>query len=124
MTLTLVPRFVVATALLVAAPGCGGAPASPTPPAPPVVIISGTLTGAGDIAVCGVPGAEATAKLLDSMSGTVFTAGDNVYKVGSQAEFDQCYDPTWGRHPSALQLRIICHPRRTAVVVCSVRVRC
>jgi hypothetical protein len=56
------------------------------------------LVGAGDIAMCHAPGAEATAKLLDRISGTVFTAGDNAYMDGSAADYRNCYDPTWGRH--------------------------
>ncbi len=56
------------------------------------------LVGAGDIAECGEPGAEQTAQLLDTIAGTVFTAGDNAYPDGSSADFAQCYDPTWGRH--------------------------
>ncbi len=43
---------------------------------------------------------EATAKLLDTISGTVFTAGDNAYSDGSYSEYVNCYDPTWGRHKS------------------------
>ena len=56
------------------------------------------LVGAGDIARCSSPGDEATAKLLDSIPGTVFTAGDNAYESGAAAEFKNCYDPSWGRH--------------------------
>ena len=41
---------------------------------------------------------EATATLLDGLAGTVFTAGDNAYPVGSAADFIDCYEPTWGRH--------------------------
>jgi len=47
------------------------------------------LLGSGD---------EATAALLDNIAGTVFTAGDNVYPDGTDAQFAQCYDPSWGRH--------------------------
>jgi hypothetical protein len=56
------------------------------------------LVGAGDIAGCGTTGDEATANLLDGISGTVFTAGDNVYESGTASEFSNCYDPSWGRH--------------------------
>jgi len=56
------------------------------------------LVGAGDIASCVTAGAEATAKLLDGISGTVFTLGDNAYETGTSLEFAACYDPTWGRH--------------------------
>ncbi|MCA1676107.1 MAG: DNRLRE domain-containing protein, partial [Actinobacteria bacterium] len=56
------------------------------------------LVGAGDIAGCSTSGDEATATLLDSIPGTVFTTGDNVYDDGTASEFANCYDPTWGRH--------------------------
>lgn len=57
-----------------------------------------TLVGAGDIAWCGNNlGAEATAKLIDQIPGTVFAAGDLVYSSGSWEEFQNCYQPTWGR---------------------------
>jgi uncharacterized protein YjdB len=57
------------------------------------------LVGAGDIASC-TNNDEATAKLLDAIDGTVFTAGDNAYDNGSAADYSSCYDPTWGRHKS------------------------
>jgi len=56
------------------------------------------LVGAGDIARCDLQDDEATAALLDGISGTVFTTGDNVYDNGTSEEFANCYDPTWGRH--------------------------
>ncbi len=57
------------------------------------------LVGAGDIADCAdLSGAEATAKLLDAIPGTVFTAGDNAYEGGTAEQFAKCYAPTWGRH--------------------------
>src|SRR5918993_1324212 len=73
---------------------------SPTGPSFPGAAISeAVLVGAGDINLCGQPGAEATAALLDSIPGTVFAAGDIAYMRGSTADF-QCYDRTWGRHKS------------------------
>ncbi len=57
-----------------------------------------TLSGAGDIGTCGVPYAEQTAAILDTLPGAVFTAGDNAYPHGAAADFANCYDPTWGRH--------------------------
>jgi acid phosphatase type 7 len=57
------------------------------------------LVGAGDIASClDLSGAIATAKLLDSIPGVVFTAGDNAYESGTADEFRNCYQPTWGWH--------------------------
>jgi len=56
--------------------------------------------GAGDIALCGesLAGAEATARLLDGIPGTVFTAGDNAQADGTADEYYGCFGPTWGRH--------------------------
>ena len=56
------------------------------------------LVGAGDIADCGLEDDGATAALLDTIGGTVFTAGDNVYPDGTASQFRECYGPTWGRH--------------------------
>jgi hypothetical protein len=56
--------------------------------------------GAGDITNCSRNQDELTAQLLDNISGTVFTAGDNAYVDGSYTEYINCYDPTWGRHKS------------------------
>ncbi len=81
-------------------PSGAPSPVSPTAPSFPGASISeAVLVGAGDINMCGQPGAEATAKLLDDIPGTVFTSGDNAYMRGSAADF-QCYDRTWGRHKS------------------------
>jgi len=56
------------------------------------------FVGAGDIGTCNTNNDEATAKLLDNIPGTVFALGDNVYENGTKTEFQNCYDPTWGRH--------------------------
>ncbi len=58
---------------------------------------SSTLVGAGDIADCkDLSGAEATAKLIDQIPGTVIAVGDLAYPDGSKENF-VCYDKTWGR---------------------------
>lgn len=98
--------------------GCGGSnpvsPASPTPSAPGISASSSptaaipeaapdeVFVGAGDIAKCGMGDAEATARLLDRIPGTVFTLGDNVQDTGSDAEYAECFEPTWGRHRSRM----------------------
>lgn len=99
---------VVAGAIAVSA--CGGGDPCPNPasscttttttttsfPPPPVTEV---FVGAGDIGMCGPQGnPAATARLLDTIEGTVFTAGDNAYPQGSAQDFRNCYDPTWGRH--------------------------
>ncbi len=63
-----------------------------SPTGPPV------FAGAGDIAECPRTSQEATAKLLDAISGTVYTLGDNAYPDGSTTDYTNCYDPSWGRH--------------------------
>jgi acid phosphatase type 7 len=75
--------------------GSDGLPAE-TEANPPV------LVGAGNIATCGDTMHEETARLLDSVvaetDATVMALGDNAYETGSLAEFEECYEPTWGRH--------------------------
>jgi len=56
------------------------------------------FVGAGDIADCGNDNDEATAQLLDGIPGVVYTTGDNAYSSGTLAQFQECYEPTWGRH--------------------------
>jgi len=56
------------------------------------------LVGAGDIATCPNTGDEATATLLEDIEGTVFTTGDNAYPDGTDADFENCYEPSWGRY--------------------------
>jgi hypothetical protein len=55
------------------------------------------LVGAGDIADCkDIAGAEATAKLLEQVPGTVMAVGDLAYPDGTKENF-KCYESTWGR---------------------------
>ena len=92
--------------LFAALSGCSNNPTTPSQPpnqgGPGAGIgtpgQAAVLAGAGDIAMCNVPGAEATARLLDRIAGTVFTTGDHAYPHGAEAEFRTCYGPTWGRH--------------------------
>jgi len=69
-----------------------------TPTVTPLPENDPVLVGAGDIAHCRNDGDEITASMLDDISGTVFTTGDNAYPDGSAEEFANCYDPSWGRH--------------------------
>src|SRR5499427_3795865 len=55
------------------------------------------IVAAGDIADCkDLSGAEATAKLLEKIPGTVVAIGDLAYPDGTKENFT-CYDKTWGR---------------------------
>ncbi len=75
---------------------CGGgaesAPFEPVP-APAEVILA-----AGNIAKCGSTMDEATAEILDTLAGTVFTLGDNAFPDGGSGAYSTCYEPSWGRH--------------------------
>jgi Calcineurin-like phosphoesterase len=76
--------------ILVAAVGCG----PERPPRPP----SGeVIVAAGDIADCSSEGDEATARLVGRINGTVLTLGDAAYPEGTAEDFEECYEPTWGR---------------------------
>jgi hypothetical protein len=91
---TLAPQLVLVTGTSPSPspqPSVQPSPSSSAPSGDPV------LVGAGDIADSG-SGDTATAALLDSIPGTVFTAGDNVYTNGTASEFTTYYQPTWGRH--------------------------
>jgi acid phosphatase type 7 len=84
---------------------CGSqSPTGPTPgptqtTPPPVQPLAGpqVFVGAGDIGMCD-RNAVATAALLDSIDGLIFTLGDNAYFQGTRQQFRDCYDPTWGKH--------------------------
>jgi acid phosphatase type 7 len=72
-------------------------PATPSGP-PSTSPDDPVFVGAGDIADCNTDADEATAALLDNIAGTVFTTGDNAYPEGRLRDFEECYEPTWGRH--------------------------
>jgi hypothetical protein len=64
-----------------------------------IAITDPVLVGTGDIGTCLSTNDEATAVLLDSIAGTVFTAGDNDYSDATPAPpYGVCFDSTWGRH--------------------------
>lgn len=68
---------------------------------PPVVTAPAadvTVVAAGDIAMCDLPGAAATARLIDGIPGEVLALGDNVYPLGTAEAYATCYESTWGRH--------------------------
>ena len=56
-----------------------------------------TFVGAGDISLCSHHNDTSTAKLLDTIPGTVFVTGDNVGPPGDSTTYANCYSPTWGR---------------------------
>ena len=80
---------------IIAVGACGSDVKLPSAPGPGEVAV---LVGAGDIAVCGAAGAIATGRVLDGVPGTVFVAGDIAYPDGTAEQFQNCYEPAWGRH--------------------------
>jgi acid phosphatase type 7 len=97
MTKKLVVTVFFGLAGLASLPLAAQAP-TPAPTPQPATAEDPILVGAGDIASCSSGGDEKTAALLDTIPGTVFTLGDNVYPNGTAKQFMQCYDPSWGRH--------------------------
>lgn len=64
-----------------------------------MVVTDPVLVGAGDMGTCASTNDEATARLLDSLPGTIFTAGDNDYRDATpEPTYGVCFDSTWGRH--------------------------
>ena len=64
-----------------------------------------TVIAAGDIADCGQggergSGAALTAHLIEKLPGLVLALGDLAYESGAKAEFEKCYESTWGRFKS------------------------
>jgi hypothetical protein len=81
-------------------------PPDPPPPFPPPGPIPGvTVVAAGNIAKCNGALASASANVVDSVNPDfVFVLGDNVYPPtgapnaeATLADFQNCYEPTWGR---------------------------
>src|SRR6266540_560475 len=139
---TSVPRVAVAVLATLLSAMCrdNRGPTSPaqaiTPAGTETAGTAAILVGAGEVARCDNTKDEATALLLDSIAGTVFTTGDNIRASGSLSDFSSCYAPSWGRHKartrpavhpgvlaaSPLQLLFDDGPRGgEAVVGCAVR---
>ncbi len=70
----------------------------PLPPTHTQTPTPAILAGAGDIAICGQDGDDQTADLLDDIPGVIFTAGDNSNEQGTMEQYQECFDPSWGRH--------------------------
>ena len=102
----------VVTAVLVLSPA--GLAQQLTPPAATPAPPDPVLVGAGDIADCSKIGpARKTAELIEKIDGTVFTLGDNAYDSGTPAQFENCYDPTWGRFKDRTRPALGNHDYRT-----------
>ena len=67
-------------------------------PATPEASGDPVLLAAGDVASCWSSGDESVSRLLDTLPGTIAIPGDTEQNHGYAAEFEGCYDPSWGRH--------------------------
>jgi hypothetical protein len=69
-----------------------------------IAVTDPVLVGAGDIGTCSSNRDEATAVLVDSIAGVVFTAGDNDYSDANPVPaYGVCFDSTWGRFRARLR---------------------
>lgn len=113
MWLVALPIFVLSCAReQLQTPAPAGAPAEE-------VALSGAsvMIGAGDIAVCGTSGDEATAAIVDSVIKAdsaakvvtaVLTLGDNAYPSGREGVrnyFPRCFTPSWGTRRIMMLIR-------------------
>ncbi len=57
-----------------------------------------TMVAVGDVVACYKGDDEATSRLADEIPGIVALLGDNVYESGSGKEYNDCFQPSWGRH--------------------------
>jgi PKD repeat protein len=75
------------------------------------------FVGAGNIAKCTVLRDEATATLVESalsgQPGAAFTAGDNAFPDGTLRDYEDCYEPSWGRFKSRTYPTLGNHEYRT-----------
>jgi acid phosphatase type 7 len=92
--------------------GCGGSPIEP-----PGSLPAETVLVAGNIATCGTTNDEATAALLDTLPGTIFTLGDNVFPDGTLEAYTECYEPSWGRHKSRTYPALGNHEYRSGTAI-------
>jgi hypothetical protein len=86
----------------------------PEPEPDPEPSTSPVLVGAGNISKCSWSTDELTANLLDSIEGTVFTLGDHAYENGTTADFNNCYNPSWGRHKARTMPTVGNHDYQTS----------
>ena len=96
--MTLIHRLFIVSLLLLFFSGLVLGSSVPLPETVLAQTAAPVLVGAGDITACNRTQDEATAQLLDSIAGTVFTLGDNAYSDGTLTQFNDCYGPSWGRH--------------------------
>ncbi|HEY6853472.1 MAG TPA: PKD domain-containing protein, partial [Gemmatimonadales bacterium] len=90
------PGVFTATVTVTDKDGSGGS-ASTTVTVTQQQVATVTALVAGNIARCDRTNDEATEAVLDTIPGSVMALGDNAYPNGTAANFQTCYNPSWGR---------------------------
>jgi hypothetical protein len=75
-------------------------PATPTTPSAPTLPPTNWVNVFGDTGWCGSPAMPLISRLLTTLGGDIFLAGDLAYPNGTLAEFQRCFDPDFGRFRS------------------------
>ena len=88
------PRHRLAALVLACAFALAGTQAPPPHAAAPA---ARTLLAVGDIASCASNGDEQTAALVSRIPGTIAVLGDIAYENGSESDFANCFEPSWGK---------------------------
>jgi len=65
-----------------------------------VTVTAPILLGVGDIADCTRTGDDQVAAVLDGQQGVFAVLGDNAYSDGTLTEYQNCYEPNFGRQKS------------------------
>lgn len=69
-----------------------------------ITVTPPVLVGAGDIGSCESNRDSITGRLLDSIAGVVFTAGDNDYSDSDPPPaYGVCFESAWGRHKARVR---------------------
>jgi hypothetical protein len=97
-------RALVVLAAILAVMSCKNATAPEGSSRNPRASQQAVLVGASDIATCTSPATAATARVLDTIPGTVFTAGDNL--ADTVASYATCFGPYWGRHMARMHVTL------------------
>jgi acid phosphatase type 7 len=77
------------------------------PVTPPIVPAPGTASTTvnilGDTGWCGSPAMAPIARLFDRFDGDIILAGDLAYPSGTQADFRNCFEPSFGKFKSRMR---------------------
>lgn len=75
-------------------------PVGPTTPPAPTTPVTNWVNVVGDTGWCGAPAMPLLSRLMATLGGDIFLAGDLAYPNGTLGEFQRCFDPDFGRFRS------------------------